>query len=60
MAVITENNKFVTHFKAPLHMKPLNPAMPAIKKQWIAPEITVIPINGNGVAGADFASEQLS
>ena len=41
-------------------MKPLNNTVPAVKKQWIAPEITIIQINGNGVAGFDFASEQVS
>ncbi|WP_262510961.1 hypothetical protein U0035_01815 [Niabella yanshanensis] len=41
-------------------MKPLNNTVLAVKKQWIAPEITTIQINGNGVAGFDFASEQES
>ena len=41
-------------------MKPLNNTVTAIKKQWVAPEITIIQINGNGVAGFDFASEQVS
>ncbi len=38
-------------------MNPLNPTVPTVKKQWIAPEITSIHINGNGGAGFDFASE---
>lgn len=38
-------------------MKIIDTTVPAVKMQWIVPEITAVEINGNGVAGTDFASE---